>query len=191
MKTTFLVIAGVLTVISALPYIIDILKNKTKPNPVSWLTWTILGVVGAYAAYSAGEVNTAIFSLTTSAETLIIVILGYFKSKFKYEKFDIYCQVGALSGLLLWWIFDSPLLAIFAVIIIDFIGALPTLRHCLKKPFEETWQAFAIASIGGFFAILSLHQYNLASFSYPIYIFLINIVYVLFIIRGRKIKHED
>lgn len=188
MHTTFLVLAGLFTVVSAVPYIIDILKNKTKPNPVSWLTWTILGVVGAYAAYSAGETNTAIFSLTTSLETLLIVILGFFKSKFKYEKFDIYCQVGALSGLLLWWIFNSPLLAIFAVIIIDFIGALPTLRHCLKKPFEETWQAFALAGVGGFFAILSLHDINWASFSYPIYIFLINIVYVAFIINGRKQK---
>jgi len=37
-----------------LPYLINTLKGKTKPNKVSWLIWAVAPLIGAAAAFSAG-----------------------------------------------------------------------------------------------------------------------------------------
>jgi len=61
-------------------------------------------------------------------------------------------------------------------ILIDFIGALPTIQHSCLKPQEETWSAFGLAELGALIAIFSFHEYNWTSLSYAVYLISINIV---------------
>ena len=190
MKNLFLVIAGLITIGSVLPYIRDIIKGKTKPNIVSWFTWTILTGIATIAEVSAHEYRTAIFTGAAVVETAIVVILGLKYGDNKYTKFDVYCQLGAILGLVLWALFDSPALAVIAVVSIDFIGALPTLRHSWMKPGEETWITFALAGLGAVFALFALTAYNWTSLTYAVYIVAINIVMsTILITRAKKHAH--
>jgi hypothetical protein len=61
-----------------------------------------------------------------------------------------------------------------ASVTIDFIGAIPTIRHSWIAPGEETWPTYAMAGIGGGLAILALNSYNATSLTYAVYIVLIN-----------------
>lgn len=186
MKYAFLVLSVVITVGSVVPYIRDILKGTTKPNIVSWLTWTMLTGVATIAELAAHQYRTAIFTSSAVLETLIIVLLGLRYGYAKYSKFDAICQIGTLVGFLLWWIFNSPTAAIIASVTIDFIGALPTVRHSFLAPGEETWSTYAMAGVGGLLAILALTSYNWASLTYPIYIVLINMVFVAVLISMKN-----
>ena len=185
MKDLFLVLAGLITIASVVPYIRDIIKGNTKPNIVSWINWTLLTGVATIAEISAGEYRTAIFTGTAMLETLSIVILGIKYGHTKYTPFDVVCQVGALFGFVLWAIFDSPAAAVIFTVIIDFVGALPTIRHSWLKPAEETWKTFAMAGFGGLLAIFALTSFNWTSLTYAVYIVIINAV-ISGVILGRR-----
>lgn len=188
MKDVFLVLAGVITVASVAPYIRDIIRGHTKPNIVSWITWTLLTGVATIAEIAAGEYRTAIFTSTAVFETLIIVLLGIKYGHTKYTIFDVLCQIGALFGFVLWALFNSPAAAVIFSATIDFIGALPTVRHSWVKPHEETWTTFAMAGVGAMLAIFALTAYNWTSLPYAVYLVLINAVFTFVIItRGRRL----
>ena len=197
MKTFLLALSVMVTIGSVIPYVRDILKGTTRPNIASWITWTLLTLVATIAEFAAGEYVTAIFTSAAVLETLLIVILGLKYGYAKYSRFDAICQIGALSGFVFWFLFNSPAAAVIAVVAIDFIGALPTVRHSWIKPDEETWLTFAMAGIGGLLAILALTAYNWTSLTYAVYIVLINILITYVIIyRTRTVsmlggKHRD
>ncbi len=187
MKTFLLVLSVLITVASVIPYVRDILKGTTRPNIASWITWTLLTLVATIAEFAAGEYVTAIFTSAAVLETLLVVILGLKYGYAKYSRFDAICQIGALSGFVFWFLFNSPAAAVIAVVTIDFIGALPTVRHSWIKPNEETWLTFAMAGLGGLLAIFALTAYNWTSLTYAVYIVLINILITYVIIYRTKI----
>jgi hypothetical protein len=188
MKNIYLILAILITIASAIPYIKGILKGKTKPNIVSWITWTLLTGIATVAELAGHEYRTAIFTGTAVIETAIIVVLGLSRGYVKYTRFDYVCQFGAIVGLLLWWLFNSPAAGVIAAVSIDFIGALPTIRHSWNQPGEESWPTFAMGGAGGLLAILALTEHNWTSLTYPIYILIVNIIFVFSIIY-RGITH--
>lgn len=191
MKSLFLVLSVIFIFASVTPYVIDILKGKTKPNIVSWLTWTMLTLAATIAEIAAKEYVTAIVTAASAASTLIIVLLGLYYGHAKYSTFDIVCQVGVILGFVLWYAFNSPLAAVLAALVIDFIGALPTVRHSWLKPHEETWVTFVISSIGALFAIFALNTYSLISLSYPIYLLIMNAIIAFVIVYRLKSKTDQ
>lgn len=158
MKEIFLVFASALTIACTLPYIRHIVKGITKPNIVSWITWSLLTGVATIAELAAGEYRTAIFTSAAFLETTAIVLLGIKYGHAKYTLFDIVCQMGALFGFVLWAVFDSPAAAVIFAVTIDLIGSLPTVRHSWLKPEEETWITYAMASLGGAICNFGTHS---------------------------------
>lgn len=186
MKTIFLILASVITIVSVLPYLRDILKGTTKPNLVSWITWTLLTGIATGAEIAAHEYVAAIFTGSAVIETASVVVLGIKHGYVKYTMFDVVCQVSAIVGIILWQLFNSPAIGVMASVIIDFIGALPTIRHSWLSPGEETWSAFGLAALGGIFALLALNSYNWISLPYALYIVSINLVIVYVIVTRLK-----
>lgn len=186
LKAVFLALAVLVTVLAVLPYLRDILAGRTKPNLVSWITWTLLTGVATVAEIAAGEYVAAIFTGAAVLETLSVVVLGLRRGFVKYTPFDVACQTGAIVGFILWWLFNSPAVAVLAAVAIDLIGALPTVRHSWLAPFEETWMTYALSGLGGVFALLALSTYNWTSLPYAIYIVLINILMTATIIVSSR-----
>lgn len=174
MKDILAVSAGLLAIVAIIPYVLDIVKRRTKPNIVSWLTWTLLLGIGTAGAFSAHEVRSALLTTGDFIGTGLTLLLGLKFGIAKFSWFDGLCQAGAVAGVILWFIFHSPTIGILAVVIIDFIGSLPTLNHSWYKPNEETWQTFAALMGASTLTLLSLDHFNLASLSYPIYLLLAN-----------------
>jgi len=188
MKTVFLVLSVATTIASAAPYIRDIIKGSTKPNLVSWITWSLLTGIATAAAIAAHENVAAIFTGTATLSTSLIVVLGIRHGYVKYTQFDVTCQIGAIVGIILWQLFNSPAIGVVGAVVIDFVGALPTFRHAWLKPGEETWLTFAMGGIGGFFAILALRSYDWVNLPYAVYIVVVNVALVYVIVsRARKV----
>lgn len=127
-----------------------------------------------------------------TVETLTIVVLGLRFGDRKLERFDIICQVGAVVGLVLWLVFDSPAVAVLATVIIDLIGALPTLKHAWKKPHEETALTFFMAGLGGLCTSLAAGSWKITAIAYPLYITLCNVALVAIILsRNRRLLQGE
>lgn len=179
-------ISGVLTIGAVIPYLLDIAKGSTKPNAVTWFTWTLLSAINSAAAYSDGAWQTAIFSGSAAIATGTIFVMSLKKGVKKYTTFDIACQVVALLGIPLWLLTGQPTLAVLILMCVDFAGGLPTLRHAWAKPHEETWQTFAISILAGALTLASLQRYDIVALAMPLYIFLFDSSLMLAIFYRRR-----
>jgi hypothetical protein len=188
MKNALAIASGLLVMLSSMPYLIDIVKGKTKPNIVSWATWTLLTTIATIAAFAAHAPRAAMLTLGATLATLAVVILGLKYGTAKITRFDIFCQIGALGGLILWFVFDSPSLALGFALAIDLIGGLPTLYHSWRKPNEETWQTFFIGMIASILTLLSLNAYHFADLAFPVYFVIFDMAAVFVIVLRRKQK---
>jgi heme O synthase-like polyprenyltransferase len=187
MRTTLIVISSVVTVASVMPYLLDILKGKTKPRVVSWFTWSVLTAIASAASLADHQYASAVLTLCATIETAMVVTLGIVKSGDRtLEKFDIYCLSGAVVGLLLWLLFNSPAIAVAASVIIDFVGMLPTIKHTWQKPHEETRLTFVLASIGGLCTVFAASDHRITAVAYPVYIVFANaLLAAIIIVRHR------
>lgn len=170
MKEFLQIFGPLLGFVAMIPYIIDVIRKKTKPNIVSWLTWTILTGVGSVAVFVQAGFIASLLPLCATISTLSVVLLGIKYGFAKYTKFDAYCQASTLVGLALWGIFNSPLVGLIAAIVIDAVAVMPTLRHAYLRPEEETWQTFAIAFFSSGLTLLSVSNYTASRLSYPLYL---------------------
>lgn len=187
----FLIIAGGgLSVLSVLPYLRDVMRGKTKPRVVSWLTWTVLTAIATAAALSDKAYASGILTLAGTFATGSVVVAGLKYGDKRFERFDVYCLLGAFVGLVLWLLFGSPEIAIVATVSIDFIGALPTLRHSWQKPHEETETAFIFSSFAAFLTLLAVKEVSITNLTFPLYLTAMNgLIASTIVTRKRKVKN--
>jgi len=186
-----LAVAGALISSSgAIPYILDIVRGKTHPNLVSWVTYSLVNVVSGFAALSAGEPHTAILSFFGLAATGSIAVMGIRHGVRKYTAFDITCQVLAITGIVLWQFTGNPTIAICIAIIVELIASLPTWRHAWIAPYAETWQGFLLGGAGCIFTILSLSRFNFISLAFQIAVIIVNATVIRIILSRRRVQSQ-
>lgn len=177
-----------LNLVSVIPYLLDVIKGKTKPRVVSWLIWGTLGLIAGAAAVAGGAIASAILSFTSVAAVMTVVVLGYKNSDKKFGKLDIFSLIGAGVGLLLWWLFNAPIVALFATVTIDIVGTLPTMWHAWQKPYEETVSAFFMGFLSAtFLLIAALSVHSIEAVLVPLYIASSNAVITTIIISRRSV----
>jgi hypothetical protein len=131
-----------MAVAGTVPYIVETIPGNTKPRIVTWLTWTLLTGVAGAASLSAGQFGAAVFALLGTVATSAVVVAGLRFGDRSFTTLDLFCLAGGLLGLLLWLSLDNPIFAIWAAILIDFVGLVPTLVHAWTQPAAETASAF-------------------------------------------------
>jgi hypothetical protein len=185
-KQALAIIAALIAALSVTPYLIDIVHKKTKPNIVSWFTWLLLTAIATAAALAGHSPRSALLLAGSTFCSGAVVVLGLKYGIAKFSTFDILCQIGAILGLVLWLVFNSPDIGIIVPVAIDLMAVLPTLRHAWKSPGEETWSTFLAGSIASVFTIISLTHYNIASLLYPLYLLIANGTIVSAVLIRRK-----
>ncbi|HKX73307.1 MAG TPA: hypothetical protein VJM32_04805 [Candidatus Saccharimonadales bacterium] len=189
MRQIITVLAALIPIAGAIPYLINTVKDKTRPNIVTWFTWTLINGINTAAAFSDGAWQTAIYTGAGTIATGAIVAVGVKHGFKKYTPFDIACQIVALLGIPLWLLTGQPELAVLILLVVDFAGGLPTLRHAFKAPREETWQTFGASALGGALILVSLERFDVVALTMPLYIFLFDLTVLLTIFwRRRKVK---
>ncbi len=187
MRETVAVISGIIIFASAIPYIIDIIKGKTKPNVVSWFTWTLIAAIGTGAAWSEGAITSAILSGADTVGILIITLLALRFGLRHYTLFDVACQVVALIGLGLWFITSEAWVALAIAVAVDVVALLPTLRHSWRKPHEETWSTFALSAFAAALVVVTVPELSFVALAYPVYLVLGNAAPTAVILYRRRV----
>lgn len=190
LSNLLIIISSILTIVSVFPYLISVIKHKTRPRVVTWFTWGLLTGISCVASVVEGQWATAIMLGFAAAENLLIMALGWKYGEKQFEKLDIVCLVGVITGIVAWATLDSPAAAVLVMIATDFIGGLPTLTHAYKKPHEENWSTFAMLGAASFCTLLAIQVWQITSFAYPLFIFLncVTITTVILFRRSQKIK---
>jgi hypothetical protein len=186
MRQVLIILAGIVSVLSVVPYFIDVVRRKTKPRIVTWFVWSVLTAIATAAAFADHAYASAVLTLAGSIATASIVVVGLRYGDRHFEKIDIFCLVGAVAGLVLWLVFGSPEIAIIATVAVDFIGSVPTLWHSWKAPSEETASTFFLSSFAAFLSLLAVERVSVTNLTFPLYLFLMNSVIGLLITVRQK-----
>lgn len=179
------VVAGFLSLLGFLPYLVSIYQGKTRPNRATWWIWAIVGIILCSSYYSSGAVHTIWVPVCSAFGHLIIAVLALKYGEGGWNRFDRGCLLGAAMSLLLWWRLNSPIIALLINIGIDFLGALPTIKKSYYEPHKEdslTWLIFLSAHTLNLFA---LKDWSFALSAYPLYLFCSTATIVTFLVRPK------
>lgn len=175
---------------SAIPYIVEIIRGKTKPRVVSWAIWTLLTSIATAASFVDGQYPAAALSLAVTVQTGAIVVLGLRHGNRQLTRLDVACVIGAMIGLILWYIFNSPAIAVLAAVTIDLIWVIPTMHHAWWRPNEETWLTFLMASLSGGLTVLIAGSWRATAIAYPLYLLIINMIIVIVILNRTRLLDQ-
>jgi hypothetical protein len=187
-KLIFAIVAFLLTFFLAfLPYIRDILKNKTKPHIYTWFIWTITqGVATVSLFYGKGSWG----ALNLLISTFFVFIIFFLSLKYgtkNITKSDVIVLIIALLTIIIWIQVRSLLLAVFMVSVIDFMAYLPSFRKTFQEPWTETVSTWFVSTLGYMLIIFSLSEYNLLTLTYLITIIFANMIMVFICLTRRNI----
>jgi len=192
MSEILALIGSLLAAGGTLPYILETIRGKTKPRIVTWLTWSMLTGVAAAAAFADGEALSGIFALLGAIATGSIVAVGLRYGDRSFKPLDIVCMGGVVAGLVLWQVFNSPAIAVWAAIGIDFIGLVPTLKHAWDSPHEETASTFVLVASGGGLAtgaIAAGGAVSVTALGYPLYVAMsMSSCALVVVLRGKRLQ---
>ncbi|MFC1632929.1 hypothetical protein ACFL1U_02175 [Patescibacteria group bacterium] len=162
-------IAGVLSFAAFLPYIIDILRRKTRPNRASWWIWTVVGIMVLASYRSGGAEETIWVPISYTIGPFIIALLAIKYGEGGWTTFDRNCLGGVGGSLILWVIFKAPLVVLCINLFIDFLGALPTIRKSVHEPEGESKLAWALWISGNIFNLFAVEKWTFAIAVHPVF----------------------
>lgn len=148
-------------------------------------------MIAFFAALSEGVGKQALLSFIVGFNPLMIFLASFVNKKayWKLEKFDYYCGSFAILAIVVWALSGSGVLAIVFSIIADFSAGLPILKKAYTHPLSESYVVFLFGLVNSALVLLTIINWNFATFAFPLYIFIFNLLIVSIIIWRRKILH--
>lgn len=181
----FGIAAGIVSAIAYIPYVIAIFKGN-KPNRATWIIWCAVVIIELFSYKEVGAVETLWILRVYAFGSTITMLLALFYGEGGWTRFDKTCLVGALSGLGLWWVFNSPLTALLINIAVDAVGALPTIHKLKRDPSGENKLAWALFCTGSFLNILAIREWTFDIYIYPTTLFAIIAIICTLIFFPRR-----
>ncbi len=189
----FVILGLVFNFLGGLSYLIATLKGKVKPNRVTWFLWAIAPLVAFFAEIGEGVRIQALMTFMVGFNPLVIFLASFVNKKAEWKLGPLDYVMGGLSllGIFLWYLTKNGNYAIFFSISADGLAAIPTLIKSYYYPETENYWAFLAAFISAAITLLTIDVWNFAHYGFPLYILLLNLVFVPLIKfkLGKLIQH--
>ncbi|TAL49041.1 hypothetical protein EPN83_02085 [Patescibacteria group bacterium] len=185
------VIAGVITFLAFVPYIISTVKGDTKPERATWFIWAVVGFLLLTSYHYSGAVSTIWAAVTYFIGPLIVALISVKYGVGGWSVLDKVCLSGAAVSLILWYVTKSAPVALYINILVDFLGLIPTIVKTYNNPSSESRLSWSMSTIGNFVNLLAINRLTLSIIIFPAY-FLLNTgtILLLILFRGsRKFKN--
>lgn len=186
-KTVISIVATIIGLASYVPYLMDTLRNKVKPNPASWMVWGILALIAFAGQWTSGG---GIGALTTGTSAIAsFFVMGFAmrgKGSRNLSRLDWACLAASAIAVAMWPIANSPLLSVALASGVTLVGYIPTWVKSYARPDEENVSMYLIGIIKYVMAAIALSQYSTVTLLYPVVVALANIVLISIIAVRRK-----
>ena len=172
-------LAGIISLAAYAPYILSILRKKTKPNRASWIIWAIVSAIIALSYREAGASYAFLAPVGYVIGSTLVVILSIRHGVGGWTPFDRKCLIGAAISLVVWRIFNSPMSALLINLFINLLGTLPTAKKAWYQPETEDKVFWSLVSLGSIVNLFAVENWTFSMAVYPVsMVFLIGIVTV-------------
>lgn len=183
-----IMVSALISVASAVPYIVSVLRGEARPRLVSWVVWAILAGVMTVSALLEGAIASAVMTTITFIACTTVTALAWRQRTNEVSRLDRVCLVGAFLGIVSLVIFRNPLVAIVVSVAIDIVAFIPTLAHAWNSPEEESLACFLLSTLGGVFALTAVFVGGVTPVAlvYPVYSVIFNTAASFAIASGRS-----
>lgn len=168
MQDVFAIVSLTLGITSGIPYVVDTLKGKVKPERISWLLWTLLGAT--YLVTSILEDGAVLFQLGQLILPAVILVLSIKYGVGGKSRLDRYSLAVALLAFILLLVTGDALLSLALALTVDAIGAALTIRKVIIDPASESRVFWVMNFFAALFAMLSLDTFTIETVAFPIYL---------------------
>ena len=164
-------LAGLVSLSGFIPYIISVLKQKTRPSRASWFIWAAVAIMIAASYWSVGARNTLWLALANAAGIIIIALLSLRFGKAGWSITDKVCLGWAASSIVLWFASGSATIALVMNILSDFAGVVPTVKKLIERAGPEDRLSWGIWLAADTLTLLAAESWDIAIIIYPLYLF--------------------
>lgn len=179
-----------MTLIGYVPYILDILKGKTKPHMFSWLSGSIAASLafGLQVEGGAGVGAWPMFMVALSCGTIFLLSFKYGTKDI--VKADFYFLFLSLAALFIWLVLEQSVLSIVIISTSQILAFVPTVRKSWKAPFSETLFYYEISSTRHMLSLVALEKVNILTALYPSVWIVANLLMTVVLVLRRKAISE-
>ena len=182
------ILSGLVFFAAFVPYIRAIIKKETQPSKASWLIWASLDSITLAGMVAAGTLNGQIVGAVIGAWSIAGLSFAYGKPG--WSKLDVFCIVGAVTGVALWWWYSDPVLGIVVSNTVVFIAAFPTFKTAWKEPEKEDLLAWTMYFASCVLALAAIPKLTLGDAAQPITFFVIESIMMILLWRPRRPKYN-
>ena len=170
-------IAGLIVMVSIIPYAIRVFQRKIRPNLVTWSLWSLIGLALLLTYHSSGATGNiwpAVFGLSNPT---IITVIALWRGMYKKpERWELVSGAIGIASIV-WWGFihdevSQAQFALYLAIIADACAAIPTIGFVWRNPHEDRPFAWGMFGVGYGLAIFAITDHTFANYSLPIYMFI-------------------
>lgn len=152
-------IAGLVALLSIVPYIVSILRGYTKPSRSAYAIWVVIEILTAASYIAAGARATMWVSLAISLSAIVIFFLSFKYGMGGASKLDLWCLGLAAAAIICWLTTKNPVIALCMGVLAGKIGYVPVIKKSYLYPETEnnlSWIMIALASFLNICALTSL-----------------------------------
>jgi hypothetical protein len=191
MDKYYIYIPQLIVLVSVIPYVYGISKNKIIPNPISWILWSIIGTVLFITVWSNPNSDSAtiIFAAIIMINPMIVSLLSIIK-KLKWIKVDRWDVLAVLISLIAitFYYFQSNkegLIPLVLAITADVCAFIPTIKSAIRRPVDDRPAMWLCFMLGALLTIISIEELNWTSGLLPGYMMICSCFVIFPLIRFR------
>ena len=169
------IVAGMIMLLTLIPYVWRLWHGKIQPNLASWFLWAVIALALLITYWGSGAKESIWMAVVGCINPFLVTILILVKypGKIRLNRLEQICLVIGIASLVLWFIFrnQKPLIqyALCVALLADACAAVPTAvcywrDPSLDRPFA--WGVFCLASALNIFAI---SEHTFANYAYPVW----------------------
>jgi len=188
----FIAVAIPLRLMAGGGYLISTLRGKAKPNIVSWSLWSLTALIAFAAQIYKGGRSEALVTLAIALGPLAVIAVAVLKGaqSLTLTRLDVWCLSLAIAGIILWIRTKDPLLALLMSIVADILASIPTVVKSYLTPQTESAAAYSLSIISMIVTLLTIRQWNVMSWAFPLYILVINLTFVTLILLPKRLRYH-
>jgi hypothetical protein len=152
------VVAALIALGGAVPYVIDTLRGRTRPNRATWTVYAVVGSLAVASSYAAGGRWSLLVGVAYAIGPVAILLASIRHGEGGWQPLDRACLGLAALGLAGWAVSGDPRVGVVLHTLADAAGTVPTWRKAWRDPAHENraaWTAYAVAALLNILAIAS------------------------------------
>ena len=185
-------IAGIIAFLAYIVYIISILRGESKPNRATWWIWAFMGLVLALSYQFSGASNTVWVPYVEFLGPFTIALLSVKYGEGGLEdRTDLLCLFGAVVSVILWIVFNNPVVALITNLAIDSFAIVPTIKKSYLRPEGEDFWAWFGTGLADGLNMFAVEKFTFAILVYPIYMLVSDLIIIIILAIKKKKLMKD